>query len=130
LQHLKLSLTYHLLYCLVHAFVAHRFSIMPKAKVAIVMFSPKFFKSKACVMELSKMLEQDALVEHIIPVFVGVVDLQSDFLGTSPAEMDEATWIRTMVSGNCIPPPDEGLFQDNWDTNVKRLINRVKEILH
>ena len=38
-------------------------------------------------------------------------------------------WFCITVQGNCIPPPDEGLFQDNWDTNVATLIARVNELM-
>jgi hypothetical protein len=41
---------------------------MPFAKVAIVMFSPAFFKSEACVEELIKICTEKDLSRCIIPV--------------------------------------------------------------
>jgi hypothetical protein len=105
---------------------------MPFAKVAIVMFSPTFFKSEACVEELIKICTRSKLSRNIIPVYVGRVAMDDDshFLGTAVEDMMNANLIRTKIDGNCIPPPDEGLFQDNWDANVAALIKRVGELLH
>jgi hypothetical protein len=116
--------------CAIQYPCTHRFSVMPEAKVAVVMFSEEFFKSESCVKELSKILEQTSgLAERVIPVFVGSVDMSAGFLGEKKSQRREAAFIRTMVSGNCIPPPDMGLFQDNWDANVALLIQRAKELI-
>jgi hypothetical protein len=48
---------------------------MPEAKVAVVMFSENFFKSEACVEELTKICEQPKLSTRVIPVFVGNINL-------------------------------------------------------
>lgn len=59
---------------------------MPFAKVAIVLLSSSFFQSDACVRELCKICEQPKLNDRIIPVYVGSVDIGSDFLGMCPTE--------------------------------------------
>jgi hypothetical protein len=106
------------------------YGVMPEAKVAIVMFSENFFKSKACVEELTKICEESELSTRVIPVFVGHVNLQSNFLGTETKQQKrDANFIRTKINGNCIPPPDMGLFQDNWDANIKALITRINEMM-
>ena len=100
-----------------------------EAQVAVVMFSSMFFKSKACTDELIAICEKDGLNRRVIPVFVGPMDMSSDFLGTEKKKKRDAAFIRTKISGNCIPPPDMGLFQDNWDANIEALIARIKELL-
>lgn len=104
---------------------------MPDAKVAIAMFSAEFFTSEACVDELVKICTERDLSKRIIPVFVGSVGLgkSDDFLGTSKRDRMNANLIRTKINGNCIPPPDMGLFQDNWEANVAVLIERVREMM-
>jgi hypothetical protein len=64
--------------------------------------------------------------------FVGRVAMgkRDMFLGESVDDMMNANLIRTKIDGNCIPPPDMGLFQDNWDANVAALIKRVGELMH
>jgi hypothetical protein len=52
-----------------------------------------------------------------------------DFLGTSKQDKRTANLIRTKIDGNCIPPPDMGLFQDKWDANVATLVKRVGELM-
>ena len=100
-----------------------------EAKVAVVMFSAPFFKSEACTEELIKICEKGGLSKRVIPVFVGPLDLSSDFLGSKKSQRRDAGFIRTKISGNCIPPPDMGLFQDAWDANLATLVGRVKELL-
>jgi hypothetical protein len=63
--------------------------------------------------------------------FVGRVAMgkRDMFMGESVEDMMNANLVRTKVDGNCIPPPDKGLFQDNWDANVAALIKRVGELM-
>lgn len=100
---------------------------MPMAKVAIVMFCPSFFKSKACVRELKKICGQSKLQDRVIPIFVGQLDLTANFLGETVEQIKEANYIRASIDGNCLPDPRFGLFQDNWSTNVKDLIKCIAE---
>ena len=79
--------------------------------------------------ELCKICVTDDLSSRIIPVFVGEVDMRGDFLGTKKQQKRDANFIRTKISGNCIPPPDMGLFQDNWEENCRMLVTRVKELI-
>ena len=107
------------------------FGVMPEAKVAIVMFSPAFFQSKACVDELKAICKEPDLSECIVPIFLGPVKMgkNDNFLGSSRAEKRSANFIRAKIDGNCIPPPDQGLFQENWDKNVALLISRIRELM-
>jgi hypothetical protein len=103
------------------------FSEMPMATVAIVMFSPAFFQSDACVRQLSKICEKRGLQDRIIPIFIGPVDIESNFLGTKKSQIKEARFIRATISGNSLPDPRYGLFQDNWSANTTELLRRVEE---
>ena len=105
------------------------YSEMPGAKVAIVIFSPAFFKSDACVRELSKICETPDLNDRIIPIYIGPMDLASDFLGSTKKKIKEARFIRATISGNCLPDPRYGFFQDNWPTNVKELLRRTAQFM-
>lgn len=106
------------------------FGNMPDAKVAIVMFSPAFFASEACVEELKAILKEPDVSKCVIPVFVAPVSMgkKDDFLESDKKLKKTANFIRSKIDGNCIPPPDKGLFQQNWDTNVALLIQRVHEL--
>lgn len=107
------------------------FGVMPETKVAIVMLSEAFFQSEACVDEMAAILKEPGLSKRVIPVFVSPIDMSkgSDFLGSSKSEKRQANFFRTKIDGNCIPPPDEGLFQDNWERNVELLSKRVGELM-
>eukprot|EP00041_Stephanoeca_diplocostata_P022437 m.535083 g.535083 ORF g.535083 m.535083 type:complete len:490 (-) comp22063_c0_seq3:135-1604(-) len=98
---------------------------MPFADVAIVMLSPAYFQSEACVRELCKICEQPRLNDCILPVYIGAVDLHANILGTSVPAQRRANFIRTTLSGNCIPDPREGFFQDQWDVNIRTLLARI-----
>eukprot|EP00039_Didymoeca_costata_P031973 m.36508 g.36508 ORF g.36508 m.36508 type:complete len:555 (+) comp9129_c0_seq2:144-1808(+) len=104
------------------------FGEMGLSKVAIVMFSELYFQSDACTKEIIKICQHPKLSECVIPVFVGKFDINSDFLGSSKPQRRDAAFIRTIISGNCVPPPDKGLFQDNWDDNVALLKERVNQL--
>lgn len=97
------------------------------AKVAIVMFSPAFFKSDACVRELSKICETRGLQDRIIPIYIGPMDIEKNFLGSKKKQIKEANFIRATISGNCLPDPRYGFFQENWDENVEKLLRRVAQ---
>lgn len=72
----------------------------------VVMFSAPFFKSEACAEELTKICEKGGLSKRVIPVFVGPLDLPSDFLGPKKPQRRNAGFIRAKISGKCIPPSD------------------------
>lgn len=93
----------------------------------------RYFKSEACVNELRAICKQfDS--NRIIPVMLGGCTMRGDFLGHceflgKPFERKKiAGFFRGKIDGNCLPPPDVGVFQDKWATHVEQLITRVKQI--
>ena len=65
----------------------------------------------------------------IIPVCLEPIKLKKGFLGSSQKEREQSSFIRHKLDGNYLPPPDLGVFQDNWAGNVQELIRRVKAML-
>ena len=91
---------------------------MPRADVVVVMLSMQFFQSKACVKELVTAIE---LGKAILPVYLERVSLKGDFLGDSEIDIKTANFIRVAgLSGNVIPPPDQGFFQGGCTAEFKR----------
>lgn len=107
------------------------FDAMEQAKVAIVLYSTPYFKSKACRDELVAIAQHEMLPDRTIPLFVEDVvgKMRGTFFGASRLQKQHAALVRRKIVGNCIPPPEEGLFHENWDKNTARLIDRVKELL-
>ena len=52
-----------------------------------------------------------------------------DYLGAPFQRRKIENFIRQKIDGNWIPPPDQGLFQDNWAKNTATLLARVKALL-
>jgi hypothetical protein len=93
----------------------------------------RYFKSAACVNELR------AICKHfdsnrIIPVVFGDCNMEGnfldhcEFLGKPFERKLIGGFFRGKIDGNYLPPPDVGIFQDDWKGNVQRLITRVKQI--
>jgi hypothetical protein len=106
------------------------YSKMDTAKVAILMLSPEFFKSEACVSETEKILQKKGLKDRVIPIFLEPVSMDGDFLGTTTRQQQLAAFFRVNLAGNSLPPPDKGTFPNNYDTNMTDLTKRVIELLH
>ena len=85
---------------------------MPLAKVAIVMFSPAFFKSKACVQELIKICTEDDLSRCIIPVYVH----HMAFTHCSKCPRVRCRRNGCFHGGNHVHPP-------HWQTALSRMHN-------
>lgn len=105
------------------------FGRVKSCKAANVMLSPAYFQSKQCVQELGKL---DNLVHKIIPIVVGSgvgEALKTDFCGSSEVEKREANATRTLLTGNWLPPPERGTFQDAFDVHVEELVSVVKAML-
>lgn len=105
--------------------------MMARSKMAIMLYSKEYASSKACKDELVAIALQSAtgLVDRVIPIYVGELDMQSNFFGKTKKMKQQATLVRTKISGNCLPPPDQGLFQDNWDANMEELTKRCKDLV-
>lgn len=106
------------------------YGVLPEAKVVVVMLSSAFFKSNACVKELITALSQD---KYVIPLFLEKVSLKGNFLGDSAKAVKEANFIKLKgLSANCIPPPDQGLFQgtgpEDFLRNAQTLTNRIQKV--
>ena len=52
-----------------------------------------------------------------------------DYLGPPFKRRTIENFFRQKIDGNWIPPPDQGLFQDNWAKNTATLLARVKALL-
>eukprot|EP01051_Picozoa_sp_SAG22_P000225 SAG22_NODE_4_length_44774_cov_362.122149_46_plen_431_part_00 len=106
------------------------FGKMPRAKVGVVMLSEAFFKSGPCKEELLALIKKG---HPIIPV---VFDMSAHkamkgdtFLGTDPDSIEDANFLKTKMTGNSLPPPDQGVFQTNFDRNAAELVRLVKREL-
>ena len=106
------------------------FGKMPRAKVGVVMLSEAFFKSGPCKEELLALIKKG---HPIIPV---VFDMSAHkamkgdtFLGTDADSIEDANFLKTKMTGNSLPPPDQGVFQTNFDANAAELVKLVKRAL-
>jgi hypothetical protein len=92
------------------------------------MFSKSYFESEACVDELIAALKQR---KPVVPLFLEEVNMTGHFLGEKVQQIKNANFIKTMVDGNCIPPPDQGFFQghsaDDFKRNAKTLARTLKK---
>ena len=52
-----------------------------------------------------------------------------DYLGTPFRRRKVESLIRQKIDGNWIPPPDKGLFQENWAENTGVLLARANALL-
>eukprot|EP00041_Stephanoeca_diplocostata_P029849 m.889377 g.889377 ORF g.889377 m.889377 type:complete len:1393 (-) comp23644_c0_seq3:3364-7542(-) len=98
------------------------------ATVAIVLLSPAYFQSDACVLELTKLCMSPMLSGRIVPLLVAPVDLDGDFLGSARKARNSAAFIRNVMCGDPIPDPKEGCFQDAWKRHTSALLDRVAQL--
>jgi hypothetical protein len=93
----------------------------------VVMLSQSYFKSAACVAELMKAC---SIGKPMIPIYLEGVDITGNFLGAGIPEVKAANSIRPFISGNCIPSPNQGLFQGrgaaDFERNMATLIKRSR----
>ena len=69
----------------------------------------------------------------IIPVVFDMIAhkaMKGDtFLGTDPDSIEDANFLKTKMTGNSLPPPDQGVFQTNFAVNAAELVRLVKNAL-
>ena len=70
-----------------------------------------------------------ACMPPISPLSSGEFLEHCDYLGPPFQRRKLENFIRQKIDGNWIPPPDQGLFQDNWAKNTATLLARVKALL-
>ena len=101
--------------------------MLPECKVLGVMLSKSYFKSSACVRELK---EACTIGKPMVPIYLEDVDISGYFLGETDEQKMAANFIRPFISGNCIPPPDQGFFQgkgaEDFERNMDTLVETVK----
>jgi hypothetical protein len=106
------------------------FGKMPRAKVGVVMLSEAFFKSGPCKEELLALIKKG---HPIIPVVFDMTAhkaMEGDtFLGTDTDSIEDANFLKTKMTGNSLPPPDQGVFQKNFDVNAAELVRLVRQAL-
>ena len=100
------------------------FSRIPTAKVALVMLCPDYPKSGPCRKELVSICKH-LKDTNIIPVCIEPTNLSGNFFGDQPDDVRDAALVKSFL-GNQIPPPEEGVFQDNWSRNF----NKPSQIVH
>jgi hypothetical protein len=104
------------------------FGNLPDCKVVVAMISKSYFKSAACIEEIE---EACTLGKPIIPIYLEDVDISGNFCGESFEEKKAANFIRPKISGNRVPPPDQGFFQgesaEDFDRNMATLSALIVE---
>ena len=95
---------------------------LPEAQVAILVLSPEYFASDACVKECATILRESKI--KIVPVQFGMPNIQGHFLGEGDDEIMLANLIKSKL-GNVYPPPDQGGFHENFAQHAKRFAEVV-----
>eukprot|EP00035_Acanthoeca_spectabilis_P017385 m.362309 g.362309 ORF g.362309 m.362309 type:complete len:344 (+) comp16649_c1_seq9:5068-6099(+) len=102
-----------------------------RCRVAIVMLSQSYFRSKSCSDELIALLKSNI---KIIPVIVGSgvkKTMRKSFLGESPEQKMRANYIRARLTMNWLPAPQDnhGIFDDGMhsDTLIATIRNKIRE---
>jgi hypothetical protein len=99
---------------------------MPEAKVCILILSPEYFDSGPCRDECSAVLKQKSVFP--LPVQFGMPDMSGHFLGETSEQVRMANLLNQRI-GNVLPPPDKGVFSDNFEQHAETLVRRVREKL-
>ena len=84
---------------------------MPEADVCLAMLGPEYFASGPCKREIYQTARKGVTILPII--FETPPPLKKGYFA--------------MNLGNWLPTPDEGLFQDNWEANLAKLLVQVKK---
>jgi hypothetical protein len=72
-----------------------------------------------------------AILRKGLKVFIVRVDdschtcTRGNFLGESVDQVDQAGFIKLKLNMNCLPPPHEPLFQDNFERNAVELVQLI-----
>ena len=61
---------------------------------------------------------------EILPVQFGMPSMSRGFIGESKTEVKQGNLIKSRV-GNCLPPPDQGGFHENWERNAATLVEKL-----
>jgi hypothetical protein len=112
------------------------FGLLPESKVVVLMMSKSFLESAACMKELEAAIKTEI---PIIPVYLEKVNMYGHYLGESEQNIKDAHFFRANLTGNAIPPVDQGFFQtgdpdpktfdkDHWERNMDTLAARIAEI--
>lgn len=102
--------------------------MLPECDALVIMLSKSYFTSEACVKELK---EACTIGKPMIPIYLENVDTSGYFLGETTEQKKAANFIRPFISGNCIPPPDQGFFQGkgvkDFERNMAMLVKTIKK---
>jgi hypothetical protein len=102
------------------------YGIMPECKIGIILLSPEYFQSKACVQECLELVKQKKI--KLLPLQFGMPNTTGRFLGEEPSDIKAANMFKLKIK-NVLPPPDQGSFDADWEGNARKLVRRIKEML-
>lgn len=102
------------------------YGTLPETSVLLPLFSPQYFGSGPCTNEVLTGLKQSGLA--VIPINFGLPSMKGHFLGEGKDNIKKANLIKQRL-GNCVPPPDQGTFDDNFQANATALVKLVRDIL-
>ena len=99
-----------------------------KARLASLQFvlllmSPAYLQSKACIREMVRACAELSEPSRILPIVIEKYDLETAF-GSSGYH----TGMLNATIGNILPPPDQGVFEDDFDGNMIKLIERIRSV--
>ena len=97
---------------------------MPESDVCLALIGPDYFTSGPCKEELYATAREGITILPII--FETPPPMKKGFFGTSVDDREKGNFVKTKL-GNYLPTPDQGLFQDNWETNLAALLAEVKK---
>eukprot|EP00035_Acanthoeca_spectabilis_P007311 m.135187 g.135187 ORF g.135187 m.135187 type:complete len:1052 (-) comp13897_c0_seq1:323-3478(-) len=109
------------------------FGRVERCSVAVVLLSPGYLQSRACLKELLALLQCSRLTDadRIIPVVVapGVREaLHGNFAGDTYQGQLQASAVRTLCNRNWLPPPDRGTFSNDFNGNATTLVELIHEL--
>lgn len=103
------------------------FGVLPECDVLVLMLSKSYFKSEACIKELEKACD---IGTPMIPIYLEEVDISGYFLGSTSEQKKTAHYLRQSISGNSLPPPDQGHFQGSgtadFERNMEMLVKTIQ----
>eukprot|EP00039_Didymoeca_costata_P023590 m.348474 g.348474 ORF g.348474 m.348474 type:complete len:185 (-) comp37452_c0_seq1:219-773(-) len=76
------------------------FGEMPDCAVAVVLLSPRYFESEECIEQLVTLCQENPA---IIPIVVGPINIQGDFLGEGKVQRRDGNFIRHSIGSNLFP---------------------------
>ena len=99
---------------------------MPEADVCIAMLSPGYFKSGPCKEEIYCAAREGLKILPVI--FETPPPMKKGYFGTSDDERERGNFVRQKL-GNWLPPPEQGLFQDDFARNLDKVVEQVRRHL-